>query len=195
MAASIPDSKFSTEIFEPKERRNPWIEGAKPMHDVSPTDRGNTDFNGSVEAWNVDDICFANVEYDAQIMRRRKGKHKISGDQNYLFAAIYREGFARALHDGKAATSNLNGVIIVDYSRDRRSVSSAAKMHGVIASYQAGGYELGKHSSSIDFPNETPSDCLLSRLSGRCCRKGQGVRKVAVRETNFDYDSMMWRRQ
>lgn len=165
MTGPVPHTKFSTEMFEPKLRREAWIEGMKSMHDVSPIDTGKPEFNGSVDVWDVDGLIFGIVANDAQIMDHRRSKHNRSGDHDYLFTAIYRKGGARALHDGKPVQIGSDGVNIIDYSRDRRSVSPASVIEGIIVPYNAVGFEPGKHSGSIVLPYDTPAGYILSRLS------------------------------
>ena len=165
MTAFIPFSKFSTEMFDPKDRRDAWIEGMASMHDVSPLNRDNAEFKGSVEAWDIGGLYFGIVDNDAQIMDHRRSKHNKSGDHDHLFIAIYRKGCAWALHDGKPAQGSAHGVNIVDYSRDRRSVTNASRIEAIVLPYSAVGYEPGKHSGSIIMPYETPAGYLTSRLS------------------------------
>ena len=165
MSVAIPYSKFSTKMIEPRYRRDAWIEGMAPMHDVSPLDRENTDFKGAVETWDIGGLYFGTVSNDAQITDHRFSKHNRSGVHEYLFTAIYRRGGAWALHDGKPARGTAHGVNIVDYSRDRRSVTNAAAIEAIVLPYAAVGYEPGKHSGSIIMPYETAAGYMLSRLS------------------------------
>ena len=163
--SDIPYSKFSTEMIEPKCRRDAWIEGMAPMHDVSPIDRDNTNFTGSVESYDVGGLYFGNVISDAYISDHRRSKHNRSGEHEFLYVAIYRKGGSWALHNGQPAQGMRNGVNIIDYSQDRRSVAGPMIMESVVLPYAAVGYEPGKHAGSIIMPYNTAAGCMLSRLS------------------------------
>lgn len=162
---AVPCSRFSTEMIESKYRRDAWIEGMAPMHDVSPLDRENADFKGAVESYDVGGLYFGSVTSDAYISDHRRSKHNRSGEHEFLYVAIYRKGGSWALHNGQPAQGMRNGVNIIDYSQDRRSVASSMIMESIVLPYTAVGYEPGKHAGSIIMPYNTAAGCMLSSLS------------------------------
>lgn len=171
MVASIPHTKFSTKSFASRERRAAWIEGMKHIHDAAPLDRESLDFKGEVEVRAVGGLGFANIEFDAQIMDYRPTNHHRSGQEEHLFVSMYQSGHSWVLQGDKPLVNSANTIAIVDCSRNRRSVSSAAKLRGISVPYKAVGYEPSKRSGGMVLSNDVSAGYLLNRLAAMIFEK------------------------
>ena len=171
MSASNPPLKFSTDIFDSRERRDAWIEGMRYIHGATPLDRDNTDFNGDAEIWVANGLRFSNFEFDAQIMDFSPNIRHPAIEEDALLVAMYKEGQAWVLHGDKPMVYNANSICIVDGSRNRRTVSSAAKVQGVTLPYSSVGYEAGKQPGCMVLPNEKPAAFLVNSLAQMIFKK------------------------
>ncbi len=165
MADAVPYSMFDTDMVDPKLRRDAWIESMKPIYDVSPVEKQNSDFKGSSQVWEAGDLFFGSIAYDAQIMDHSRGKHNRTGENDYLFMMVYRQGGAQSIHDGKPMEYRPNDVQLLDFPRDHRSVAKRSRLEGVWVPYEAVGFEPNRHSRSITLPSGEPPGRLLSELS------------------------------
>lgn len=171
MANTVPYSQFSTDMVDPTLRRDVWIESMKPIYDISPIDKSSQPFNAFSRVWEVGDLFFGSIAYDAQIMDHRRSKHNRSGENDYLFTLIYRKGGARSIHDGKPTEHRLHDVHMLDFSRDHRSVAARSQVEGIIAPYEAVGFDPDKHAANITLASTRPSGYILSELSAMIFEK------------------------
>ena len=165
MSDAVPYSRFSTDAVNPKFRREVWIESMKPIYDIAPIERNNSNFSAASQVWEAGGLFFGSTTHDTQIMDRRQSKHNRLGESNYLKMLIYREGSAKSLHDGKPTEHRPNDVHLLDFSRDHRSVALSSSIEWVLAPYEKVGFNPDKHAANIILSADTPAGSVLNELS------------------------------
>ena len=171
MANGVPNSRFSTDMFDPRLRRKAWIESMKPIYDISPIEKKDAEFKASSQVWEAGGLFFWTMAHDAQIMEHRRSKHGSAGENDYLFTLVYRTGGAKSIHDGRPTEHRPNDVHILDFSRDHRSVTMNSEAEGILAPYEMVGFEPDKHAANIRLSSDTPAGYILSELSAMVFEK------------------------
>ena len=165
MADTLAHSKFSTEMVDPKLRRDAWVEIMKPIYDISPVENGKLDFKASSEFWEVGGLFLGSIVHEAQITDHLRGKHNFFGDNDYICMLTYRQGGARSIHDGKPMHHRPNDVQLLDFSRDHRSVTKRSRVEGIWVPYETVGFDPGRHATNVTLRFDAPAGGLLSELS------------------------------
>ncbi|MEM8985344.1 MAG: AraC family transcriptional regulator [Pseudomonadota bacterium] len=171
MSDAVPNVRFSTDTVNPRFRREVWIESLKPLYDVSPLEKNNSNFNAASQVWEAGGLLFGAITHDAQIMDRRQCKHNRSMQNDYLLMLIYRDGSAKSIHDGKPTEHRPNDVHLLDFSCDHRSVTLKSRVEWVLAPYEKVGFDPDKHASNTIFAANTTTGWVLSELSAMIFQK------------------------
>lgn len=171
MSDAVPYSKFSTDAVNPKFRREVWIESMKPIYDIAPLEKNNSNFSAASQVWEAGGLFFGSTTHDAQIMDRRRSKHNRFDENNYLLLLIYREGGAKSIYDGRPTEHHPNDVHLLDFSRDLRSVTLNSRIEWVLAPHKKVGFDPEKHTTNIVLSADTATGWVLSELSAMIFNK------------------------